>query len=150
MKTAEIVCRSNNDGQYLFMGVSFEEELLKEFQSYSEMKYIKWVIDLDAQLKTEKGKRHPQDTLNIIFIEKVSLDFDFAEKLNLFDIVEGPCFTADGELGDAILQLCISAEMRFIVARKYYTTKETIRIEFEVCHSDSDWDCQKALITQTI
>lgn len=153
MKKAEIFCWSSNDGEYLFRGTCFEEELLKEFQYCGEMDFCKkdkWYITLYEHLKTEKGKQHDQDILDTVFIEKISLDYEFAEKLNLFDIVDAECFTADGELGDAMLQLCVMADMRFIVARKFYTGKETIKIDFEVCHCDRDYDCHKALITQTI
>jgi hypothetical protein len=77
------------------------------------------------------------------------LDNDFAEKLNLFDILDVECFTADGELGDAMLQLCETADIRFIVSRKIYTGKETMQIDFEVCAFERDYDCHKAMITQT-
>ena len=93
---------------------------------------------------------HKQYILDRMVIDKMSLDYEFAEKLNLFDIVDVDCFTADGELGEAIFNLCISAELRFIVARKIYTGKETMQIDFEVCNIESENDCHKALITQTI
>ena len=151
-KKADISCWSSNHGQFLSRGECFEEELLKKFQSCSEMNFYKndkLFMILYKHLKTEKGKQHDQDILDTIFREKISIDYEFAEKLNLFDIVDAECFNADGELGDAILQLCVMADMRFIVSRKFYTGKETVKIDFEVCHCDSDYDCHKALITQT-
>ena len=153
MKKVEIYCWSSNDGEYLYEGNLFEEELLKEFESCGKSdfrKKEKWYISLYEHLKTADGEMHKQYILDRIVIDKMSLDYEFAEKLNLFDIVDVDCFTADGELGEAIFNLCISAELRFIVARKIYTGKETMQIDFEVCNIESENDCHKALITQTI
>ena len=153
MKKAVIFCRSSNFGEYLLNGNCFEEELLNEFKSCAKMNFCKndkWFITLYEHLKTEKGNQHCQDILYTIFREKISIEYDFAEKLHLFDIVNAECFNADGELGYAILQLCAMADMRFIVSRKHYTGKETIELDFEVCCCDSDYDCHKALITQSI
>ena len=151
MKKAEISCWSSNDGEYLFRGNCFENELLEWFEEckkYSEKD--KWYLLLTKHLKEHKGKNHPQDILDEIFREKISIDFDFADKLKLFDIIEAECFIADGELGDAILQLCVMAELRFIVSKRCFTTTESITINFEVCNEDYDYQCHKALITQTI
>ena len=153
MKKVEMFCRSSNYGEYLFSGNCFEEELLKVFQGCVKMdlcKNDKWFITLYEHLKKGKWNQHYQDILYIIFKEKISIEYDFAEKLHLFDVVNAECFNADGELGDAILQLCIMADMRFIVSMKHYTGKETIELDFEVCHCDSYYECHKALITQSI
>lgn len=150
MKKVDIFCWASGDGKFLSIGDCFEEALLKEFETLSDFfKKEKWYIVLSEHLKT-KGSLHAQDFFGEKFREKISLDFKFAKGLNLFDIVDAECFTADGELGMAIIQLCVMSDMRFIVSRKYYLTKETVKIDFEVCHTDSDYECHKALITQTL
>lgn len=154
MKKAEMYCWASNNGQYLFNRNSIEDELLKEFRDCSDyFKSDEWFILLENLLKTEKDQHpnyHPNAVFDKLFREKIILDYEFAEKLSLFDILDSECFTPDGRLGDGILQLCGMADLRFIVARKYYKGKEIIQIEFEVCHTDYERDCHKALITQTI
>ncbi len=154
MRNTEIQCWSSNNGEFLFEGQSFDETLLLQFQSCCEMSYTKndkWVNLLKNRLKNkEEGEHNDQNVLYAIFTRLISIDYDFAKSLSLFDILDSECFTAKDELGDALIQLCVMADLTFIVTRKKYTSKESIAIDLEVCHCDYDRDCQKALITQSI
>ena len=146
-------CWSHDDGKYLLNGDCFENELLRQFKEcleYNAYNGDDWVITLNNHLKQEKGSMHEQDILNAIFIEKISLDFDFAEKLNLYDVLSIDCFTETSKLGSAIRELCSVANSTFIVSKKHYTSKEVIRIDFEVCHFDNVNECHKALIKQQL
>ena len=151
IKKASINCWSSNEGEYLFKGNCFENDLLELFKECKEDSSKEdWYILLENQLEIKKSENHPQDILDGIFRNNVSIDFDFSDKLKMFDILLVGCFISDNELGKAILELCDYSGHRFIVSKKYYTTTETIKIHFEVCHEDFDYDLYKALITQSI
>lgn len=150
MKKAEIYICSTFHGKYLYKGDSFEEEMLKEFEYIlkdEDLRDDEMVLTIKEYLEKNKLS-HPQDVLFNIFCDEVGLNPDFSQKLNLFDILHSECFVSNTKIGNALIQLCSSAELRFIVARKYYLDANTIKIEFESCNEDKDMDCHKALITQ--
>ncbi|RUP38246.1 MAG: hypothetical protein EKK63_12765 [Acinetobacter sp.] len=151
-KNATFFCYSGNKGEFLFRGNCFEEELLLTFQNCEKHDYSedKWFNILQEKLNTKETKHHDQDILDQIFRENVTIDYEFAEKLNMFDFITSDCFNGIGELGESILGLCKESEMRFIVSRRMYTGKQEIYIDFEVCHSDYENQCLKALIKQEI
>ena len=152
MKSTENFCYASNNGKYLSQGNCFANELHKVFEECSKDEYFnsdEWFLLLSKQL-TSKEEWQKQDTLQSIFTKSLSLDYDFVDKLNLFDVIAIDCFDAIGKLGEAIFELCIYAELRFIVSKKYYINKDNIKVNFEVCHCDSEYECHKALITQTI
>jgi len=150
-KVVSFFCWSSNDGEYLFKGNCFEEELLKEYEECLKANWCKnekWLSLLINEVN--KGGKHAQDILDEIFRENTKLHYSFSEKLNLFDIIEVECFASKNEIGDAIIHLCGLCGMRFIVSRKGYRSINEMWIDFEVCHEDYDHDCHKALVNQSI
>ena len=140
---------SSNDGEYLLNGNCFENELLKEFNYWNKApNRLGYILILDKYLQSRKGEYHDQDLLRNLFHstnEDIVIDFNFAKSLNIFEVIYPNCFTCKTEAGKALIEL--SYDLRFIVSKKNYITKENINIEFEVCHADYVNDCHKSLIT---
>lgn len=142
---------SSAKGEYLFRGHCLGQELLivvEELKKYCEQE--KWYYLLKKELEDKKYELRQQDILDKILRENVSIDFNFAYKLHLFDCLEPECLIGEGELGNAIIELCSRANLIFIVNKRNYSTKDEIWIHFEVCHEDFQFDCHKALMTHTI
>lgn len=145
---------SSDNGKYLgntSIDYCFEEYLLNVFKFREKyIKEYKWFLLLSKNFKKQEGVISAGDIIYETFVHKVSIDFDFAEKLKLFDFVSAQCFIADDKLTDAMLELCAYSSLVFIVSRRSYLTTDEIRIDFEVCHQDCENECLKSLITQTI
>lgn len=150
VKKVFVNCYSSEDGKYLWQGSCFENELLKTFEDCAKpcgkIKKSKWVKVLEKECKTIKTS-HPQDKLHEIFDNHVYIAYEFAEKLNLFDVLMADVLIKkDNEIGRAMLELCSNADLRFIVCKKYYLDSETMEIDFEVCHHDNFYPCHNAMI----
>ena len=135
------------DGKFLIRGTCFEGELLEEYKELKKSGYFKeakWMKLLEKEIN--KGEKHPQDVLDEIFNDNVSLDFDFAKELKQYDIIKAECFTQKNELGAAILQLIVMADSHFIIHRREFESKNNLKLHFEVCHGDSEFECHNELI----
>jgi hypothetical protein len=153
MKKADIFFWASNDGEFLNYSDCFARELLEGFERLSKIEYhatSDWYLRLLKEFEIKKETHHEDNVLENIFRTHTFLDNEFAEKLNLFDILEPYCFTAKEAIGEAILHLCESLDMRFIIAKRGYISKDTIRIDFEVCCGDTEDECHKAIFTKSI
>lgn len=137
---------SHNDGEYLWRGDSFEEGLLMELEHY--LTYYPDNADLRLLIsKVEESERSvPEDFLFNLLITNLTLDFEFAKQLKLFDIITPTCFSTETAIGKALITLMEYADFRFILFRRNWDTMNEIEVEFEVCHMDYDREVHSALI----
>jgi hypothetical protein len=159
MKNVKVCLWVLEDGKWLSREKSFEELLQKSFFDY-ESKNEKWYISLSKLLrKTQKEdvKRYPNqdcdkeehygDMLTTLFNE-LSMNYDFAKDLNLFDIVSADYFIGEHFLVEAFEYFLYYH--RFIVFQKSYQEQETIKICFQVCHEDYVFSCHQAVMRHEI
>lgn len=147
MNKVAIYCGAMNEGEFLFRGECFEENLwleLKILNSHSpENEQVKLIF---SEVDKFKSNGHPQDILYSIFYNNVTLCFDFAKNLNLFDIIGFGCFSSDTEIGKAMIYLIECAELSFVVEAKYWGSPTELSIDFQTSGNDTHLELQKRLI----
>lgn len=135
--------------RFLGGGVDFGDELLKALKhsmSSIDTKKMDWVIILNKHLNTEPT-RNKKDVLAGIFKDNTFLNYRFAKKLNIFDTINPRCFNSNDTLGSSIIELCINADIVFIVKCKYYAGENSISIDFQAVYDDLSSDFIQSLIT---
>lgn len=147
MNKVRIYCGAMNEGEFLFRGECFEENIWLELQILnshsSENEQVKLLV---LEVDKFKSNKHPQDILYSIFYNNVTLCFDFAKTLNLFDIIGPGCFYSDTEIGKAMIYLIECAELSFVVEAKYWSSPMELSIDFQASGNDTHLELQKILI----
>lgn len=143
-------CYTRDNGEDLFRGNSFESALLEELEEmktyFSDKKYVKI---LSEKLNELKGLQHPQKTLNSIFKNDLSLDFEFARQLKLYDVISANCFVSETEIGKALIEHIRYSDLYFILHDRFWSRTDIIEVEFDVAHADYLREARLRLIKGT-
>ena len=143
MKKVNIWPWAHHEKKFLLKGDCFEENLLEqlkeEFEYYkdrSDTEGYKYSNLLYAKLEELKDTGYPQDILHTLFMEHVTLDFEFARQLNLYDVLRGGCFISESDVGKALIYLICNSQNVFILYQKRWVSAEEISLEFEMTYTD--------------
>ena len=136
MSKVEITIRENGD--YLYDDdESLECILLRKINSpyYSELKEVKLVLQKIKQLK---DKKHPTCILYDLFYKNVSIDFQFAKDLKLYDNINHQCFTSKTKIGKALIHILSNTArgLQYILFLKTWQSADEISLEFILSHDD--------------
>jgi len=138
MNNVTIWFLAHNDGENLYRGNCFENALLEELEytkkHFADDKDFKLLFATLKELK--RPRHHPQDILHDLFREHVTIDFEFAKQLKLYDIINPNCFCSETEIGKALISLIDIADLRFILYMRNWSATNEISIDFEVTHCD--------------
>ena len=139
MNKVNIWCWAHNKGENLYRGNCFENALLEELEENK-----KYFVDdknfklLFAKLEELKGTQHPQDILDTIFRDNVTIDFNFARQLKLYDIINADCFCSETDIGKALIYLMWVADLRFVLYMRNWSSTNELTVEFELTHCDNE------------
>jgi hypothetical protein len=147
-KEVQIFINSTTGAEFWYNGVdSLEGAIEKDLKSSIEYDtFTESGHRLLEKIKVQKVNLDTCDYLFEGFINTVTMDFNFASELKLFDIISGACFSSECELGKILVELVSDMEVSFIVNTREFLTPDRMRISFEVCHSDYDYDLKKLMI----
>jgi hypothetical protein len=139
MNQVNIWCWTSNGGQYLYRGDCFENALLEELKKTKEYfandKKFKLLF---AKLEELKGTNTPQDILDTLFQNNVTMDFEFAKQLKLYDVITPDCFYSETEVGKALIYLMDFAEFSLVLYFRKWHATDGISLEFELAHQDTE------------
>jgi len=128
--------RAHGNSENLRIGDCFENNLFEEFQIHKknrkENQHFKL---LSAKLKKRPNSDYtPKDELEILFSENIFIDFEFAKRLQLFEIISADCFFSRNDIGEALIFLMSDniCNLRFILYEKHWETTDEISLYFEV------------------
>jgi len=134
MKKATIFCNSGYNGQYLKSGESLGASLLtlieelREIESFKNDSKLKVLFDINT-----KGIG-TADSLFDTFHDNVSIDYEFAKSLQLYDNIGSDQLYSDTEVGKGLVELIDS--FRFILYKRSWEASNNLRLEFEVVQSE--------------
>jgi len=133
MKKVDIWITDNKD--FLYEGDSFESAMmLKINYTYkNECKELKMLRD---KIEEHKNEMHPEQIIGDIFYKNVTIDFDFAKKLKLYDTITSECFKSETEIGKALIYILSTTYYGFtyILYQRNWKSTNEIYLEFLLTH----------------
>lgn len=139
MNQVIIWCWTYNGGENLYRGDCFENALLEELKKSKE--YFaddeKFKL-LFAKLEELKSTESPQDILYTLFLDNVTMDFEFAKQLKFYDVISADCFCSETDVGNALIYLMEYAAFSFVVYFKKWESTNQISFDFVVTHEDNE------------
>lgn len=141
MNEVNIWCWTYNGGEFLYKGDCFANALLEELKAtkkfFADDEKFKLLF---AKLKELKKTDTPQDILETLFEENVTMDFEFAKQLRLFEVISSDCFYSETEVGEALISLMGFAGFSFVLSFKKWYGTDYLYLELEVAHRDTEED----------
>lgn len=107
------------------------DALVKKLESFKKYHPKEAAVLYKAQI----GK-HLEDTLYNIANDDLTIDFEFAKNLKLFDTLSVRCLKSDTKEGKCLIELIYSADLRFMVYKREWSDINTIELYLPVCHTD--------------
>ncbi len=142
-----IWCWAHNHGENLFRGDCFEAALLEELEEakkhHADNEGLKLLF---KKLEELEGTHHQQDILDNLFNDHVTINFEFAKQLKLYDILNADCFFSETDIGKALVWLMRTADFRFVLYMRNWSATNEITVEFEITHSDYEREVHSKLI----
>jgi len=139
--------------EYLHIGTYFEESLWLEFcndQKNGLSKYYNFIEGLSKHLEKQERNHSNIDELFHIFITDLTLDFDFAKKLNIYDIIHPQLFQSPTDNGKHLIELIGCSDMEFILYKKEYYSENEIYLDFLSCHEDYKHELYNDLLNRKL
>lgn len=145
MKKVKVDCYSGRNGKFLVDADCFENklyiELIQQKKDFPQNENFKHLFNL-----IENRHGHPQDILKDIFRNDIYLDYDFANKLKLYDIVSKSCFKPKTIDGIALLELIKNTDLMFILYIREWISPNKLDLEFEAADREEYREAHKNLI----
>ena len=86
-----------------------------------------------------------RESLSSIFFEYITLDFDFAKSLQLYDIIEAKCFKNEDVISNDLIELSDYCDLNFILHRRMFKDCNRLEIDFFACHQEDVWELHRRL-----
>jgi len=123
--------------EFIFEGDSFESAMMHKI-NYTYKNECKELKILRDKIEEHKNEMHPEQIIGDIFYENVSIDFEFAKQLKLYDTISSECFKSETEIGKALIYILSNTPYLFtyiLYQRNWQSTNE-IYLEFLLTHID--------------
>jgi hypothetical protein len=127
------------DGLYEIIHMGFDE--LKKQNSLSNVEWLHSLNQVIQDLDTKK--------IYELLTENISMDFDFAKELKLFDTISCNCLTYNNLIGKGLIEIMRYTDCIFIVSKRRFMFTDLLDIELSVCHIDFESDLHDYLIGTT-
>lgn len=141
MKELTICFWSSEKGLYLYKkGSCFQLALLEELEKCKEFKNTDLSILRDEVTKLKEIEDfYLEDLIDKLIADNLTLDWEFASQLRLFDIIKPECFETKTLIGKGIIELFIRSGYEFIFYARSWETAHHLNLHFEVYNDDFSW-----------
>jgi small-conductance mechanosensitive channel len=151
MSYVNISCWTYNGGESLYKGDWFENALLEELKEtkkfFADDEKFKLLFEKLEELKETDT---PEEILGTLFQDNVTMDFEFAKQLRLFEVITPGCFHSETEVGKALIYLMDFADFSLVLSFRKWTSTDEIFLEFELAHRDTEEDVYLRLSKEKI
>lgn len=108
---------------------TFEEYILFELEEVKESYLDNRLFEEDSDLYQQllkivfESSEEPKDILYELFNEHVTINYDFAKSLNMFDVIQSTCLIPNTEIGRALIDFVGISDLSFIFYMRSYAAE---------------------------
>jgi hypothetical protein len=138
--------RKSNSFEDLYMygnSYSLESRIVDLIESFKDDKKSEYG---ELLKRLNKPGMHNVDTLCVILREEVTLPFEFAKNLNLYDVLNPKCLRPLTPAATDLIKIICEMEIYSIVTMKQYEDIDKLFFDMYVCHYDYVRDLKEDLI----
>jgi hypothetical protein len=128
-------------GKYYYKGKNLEDSLLLYLKELNkEDSHYKALLN-----KIEAHEKDPETAMYQLFREHITMDFELAKNLNLYDVISFNCFYPETRIGKGLIDLIEYGEFVFILHRKFWNGTRDLTLNLESVHQDFEDELQQLI-----